>query len=127
MVEQEITCPITPPKPRVSSFVVVSKPDWKLRLCLDPKDLNKAVQREYYPLPTIEDVATRLHDAKVFTKLDIENLLLARLTGRRLVIPHGIQYTIWEVPVAAHALRKPFGAESFPKRYARTDRRNAKF
>ena len=45
----------------------------KLRICLDPKDLNRAVQRENYPLPTIEDIATRLHGAKVFTKLDVRN------------------------------------------------------
>ena len=42
-----------------------------LRICLDPKDLNKAIQREHYPLPTIEDIATRLHGAKVFSVLDV--------------------------------------------------------
>jgi len=51
--------------------MVVSKKDGKIRLCLDPKDLNQAIQREHYPLPIIEDVATRLHGAKAFTKLDI--------------------------------------------------------
>ena len=44
-----------------------------MRLCLDPKDLNQAIQREHYPLPTIEDVATCLHGAKVFTKLAVRN------------------------------------------------------
>ena len=47
--------------------------DGKISLCLDPKDLNQEIQREHYPLPTIEDVATCLHDAKVFTKLDVRN------------------------------------------------------
>ena len=36
----------------------------------DLKDLNAAVQRKHYPLPTIEEIAMRLHDAKVFTILD---------------------------------------------------------
>ena len=40
---------------------------------MDPKDLNRAVQREHYPLPTIEDVATRLHGAKVSTVLDVRS------------------------------------------------------
>ena len=40
---------------------------------VDPRDLNQAIQREYYPLPTVKDVATRLHGAKVFTKLDARN------------------------------------------------------
>ena len=52
-------------------MVVVPKKDGTLRICLDPKDLNKAILREHYPLPTIEDIATRLHGAKVFTILDI--------------------------------------------------------
>ena len=37
---------------------------------MDPKDLNKVVRRSHYPLPTIEEVATRLSNAKVFTVLD---------------------------------------------------------
>ena len=73
LTERDIIAPITTPTPRVSSLVVVPKKDGKLRLCLDPKDLNLAIQREHYPLPTIEDVATRLHGAKVFTKLDVRN------------------------------------------------------
>jgi len=40
-------------------------------MCLDPKDLNAAVQREHYPPPTIENIATRLHGAKVFAMLDV--------------------------------------------------------
>ena len=45
----------------------------KLRICLDPKDLNAAVHRGHYPLHTIEDIATRLHGAKVFTILDVHD------------------------------------------------------
>ena len=29
-------------------------------ICLDPNDLNRATKREYYPMPTIEEVSTRL-------------------------------------------------------------------
>ena len=39
-------------------MVVVPKKNGALWICLDPKDLNKAIQRKHYPLPTIEDVAT---------------------------------------------------------------------
>ena len=73
LTERDIIAPVTAPTPWVSSLVVVPKKDGKLRLCLDPKDLNQVIQREHYPLPTIEDVATRLHGAKVFTKLDVKN------------------------------------------------------
>ena len=56
----------------MSSLVVVGKPNGKVRLCLDPRDLNKAIQREHYPtrMQTVEEVAAELSDAKVFSVLD---------------------------------------------------------
>lgn len=71
MVQQGIITPVTKPTPWISSIVVVPKKNGTLRICLDPKDLNKAILREHYPLPTIEDIATRLHGAKLFTILDV--------------------------------------------------------
>ena len=48
----------------------------KLRTCFDSKDLNVAVQREHQSLPSIEDIATRLHGAKIFTILDVRSEFL---------------------------------------------------
>ena len=41
-----------------------------LRVCLDPRDLNQAVMREHYPLPTLEELTLMLSDAKYFSVLD---------------------------------------------------------
>ena len=72
--KQEVITSVTTPTPWISSIVAVPKANvTKLLICLDPRDLNRAVQRENYPLLTIEDIATRLHGAKVFTKLDLRN------------------------------------------------------
>ena len=65
LCEEDILAQVTEPTSWVSSMVVVPKSNGKLRICLDPKDLNQAIQREHYPLPTIEEIATRLHGAKV--------------------------------------------------------------
>ena len=46
---------------------VVPKKNGTLCICLDPKDLDAAIRRERNLLPTIEDIATHLHGAKVFT------------------------------------------------------------
>ncbi len=73
LVEEDILAPVTEPTPWISSMVAVPKSDGRLRICLDPKDLNQAIQREHYPLPTIEEIATRLYGAKVFTVLDVRN------------------------------------------------------
>jgi len=46
---QDIIAPVTQPTPWISSLVVLPKKNGSLRLCLDPQDLNKAIQREHYP------------------------------------------------------------------------------
>ena len=58
MTKQGIIAPVTAPTPWISCLVVVPKKNGMLRLCLNPKDLKKAVQWEHYPLPTNEDLAT---------------------------------------------------------------------
>jgi len=57
----------------VNSIVIVEKPDGNLRICLDPKDLNRAVQREHFQLPTAAEITSKLTGAKVFSKLDAKD------------------------------------------------------
>lgn len=56
----------------VSSLVVTEKPNGKLRVCIDPQHLNKALKRSHYPLPVIEDILPELADVKVFSKADLK-------------------------------------------------------
>ena len=51
----------------VSSMAIVEKPDGSLHICLDPRHLNKSIKREHFQLPTIEDITTRMANAKWFT------------------------------------------------------------
>ena len=53
----------------VSTIMVTTKTNGKIRLCLDPWPLNKVFKRCRHPMPTIEDVLPELSKAKVFTKL----------------------------------------------------------
>ena len=39
-------------------------------MCLDPRDLNKAIRREQYRIPTAEDIASRLSGKKLFSIVD---------------------------------------------------------
>ena len=57
----------------VSNLVVVRKPNGKLRICLDPHDLNKAIMRPHYPLPTLEQIINNLNNARIFSVLDAKN------------------------------------------------------
>ena len=65
--------PINEPADWVNSTVVVDKPNGSVRVCLDPRDLNVAIKREHYPLPTVEEITARCAGAKLFTTLDAEN------------------------------------------------------
>ena len=57
----------------VNSVVIARKANGKLRLCLDPKPLNKALKRCHFPMPVIEDILPELGKAKVFTKVDCKD------------------------------------------------------
>ena len=53
-----------------SNMVVVVKPNGSVRICIDPTDLKKAVKRPNFPMGTLEDITTRMPDAKWFSTLD---------------------------------------------------------
>ena len=72
MVEMNVIEKQTEPTDWVSSMVCVVRPN-KLRICIDPRDLNRAVKREHYPMQTVEEVVSRLPNAKIFSVLDASN------------------------------------------------------
>ena len=61
LVEDGIIAPVTTPTEWTSALVTVKKANGRVRLCLDPKSLNKALKRNRYPLPTIDDLTSELH------------------------------------------------------------------
>ena len=62
----------------VNSFVIVEKTayisnsqqDRKLQICLDPRDLNEALEREPYYTRSIEEIMARFHGMTRFTIVD---------------------------------------------------------
>ncbi|XP_018493735.1 uncharacterized protein K02A2.6-like [Galendromus occidentalis] len=54
----------------VNNIVPVHRDGKKLRICLDPHYLNKAIERPRYPMPTLQDALHRLRNAKIFTVID---------------------------------------------------------
>ena len=67
----------------VSNLVAFKKLNGKLRLCIDPKPLNKALKRNHYPLPVIDDLLPDLSiaKAKVSSVCDEKKWVLARGIG----------------------------------------------
>ena len=53
-----------------SPIVVVPKSNGRVRICDDFVQLNRAVQREVYQMPSTEETLAKLSGAKIVTKLD---------------------------------------------------------
>ena len=73
MVDDDVIAPVSRPTPWVSALLVVAKQDGGIRICIDPKPLNKALQRSVYYMPTIDDVLPKLTNAKVFSTVDAKS------------------------------------------------------
>ncbi|XP_063917307.1 uncharacterized protein K02A2.6-like [Zophobas morio] len=58
------------PSSWVHPLVIVKKGDGSLRICMDPLHLNKVIKREHCQLLTMEEITSKLHGAKYFSKLD---------------------------------------------------------
>ena len=68
MLEEGIVVEQIEPTPWVSSATFPKKANGDTRVCLDPKDLNKAIIRENHKPMTVEEIAYQLAGAVVYTK-----------------------------------------------------------
>ena len=81
-----------------------------------PRDLNEAIKREHYQLPTIEEVATRLNRAKPFTVVDAKD----GFWQKRLDLESSYKTTFNTHFGRNRWLRMPFGISSAPEVWQRT-------
>ena len=54
-----------------SLFVCVQKPNGKIRLCLDPTQLNKYIVHPHHDAKLAEDILPKLFGAKIFSIVDV--------------------------------------------------------
>lgn len=109
-----VITPVTEPTEWASQMVVVVKKE-KIRICLDPVDLNKALKREHYHMPTLEDIVTNIENAKYFSTLDAA-------TGFwqiRLDKPSSYLCTMSTPYGRYRFLRMPFGIATAPEVFQR--------
>ena len=70
MEKNDVIAKVDCPTDWVNNIVVVEKKGGDLRICLDPKDLNLAIRREHFQIPTYDDVVSHLGGKRFFTILD---------------------------------------------------------
>ena len=61
---------VSEPTDWVNDMVMVEKKDGGVRLCINPVDVNKAIKRPYYPVPSFDNAVAELDGAAVFSRLD---------------------------------------------------------
>ena len=71
--DKGIIAPMEDATPWVSQIVIVKKPNGKLRICIDPHELNKALLREHYEMPILDDVLHEIRKSRIFTKADLSS------------------------------------------------------
>lgn len=113
MVQEGIITPVKEPTEWVSRMMVVGKPDGDVRICLDPSELNKAIQRQHFAVPTIDQLFSKISKARYFCSLDAAS-------------------GFYQIPLSTEAsylctmatpkgrfrfLRMPFGLKSAPEIY----------
>ena len=105
MEKLKVITKVDKPTKWVNSMVVVPKPNGEVRICIDPRDLNKAINREHYKMPTLEEVTSQLSGAHYLTVLDA--------TSGYWVIPlseESSYITAFQTPYGQYRyLRMPFG------------------
>lgn len=57
----------------VNSIVCVRKRNGDLKVCMDPKDLNKCIKREQFQIHKREEIVCEMAGAHYFSKLDASN------------------------------------------------------
>ena len=66
----DIIEPVEHSTPWVSPVVIVPKPNNEIRLCIDMRRANEAVQRERHPIQTVDEVLQELSTSKIFSEID---------------------------------------------------------
>ena len=71
LLDQDFIEPVTSSPEWVSPLVCVPKKNWDVRFCADMRKANTAIIRNYYPIPTLDEILYEVNGAKILSKLDL--------------------------------------------------------
>lgn len=113
--QKNIISKVNYPTDWVNSLMIVEKPNGSLRLCLDPKPLNKYICREHYLIPKCDNILSRLVGKKMFTVIDMKDgFWQLELTKR------SSDFCTFNTPFGRYKFnRVPFGISSAPEIFQR--------
>jgi len=112
MLEQKrIIIPVNEPVDWVNRLQIVEKPIGSLRLCVDPTYLNKAIVKEMYTIPTLEELVPKLSNKTYYSVFDIKDgfyhIQLNEVSSK--------YYSFNTIYGTYRFLRAPFGLKNIPE------------
>lgn len=107
---------VTKQTPWVNSVVITQKKSGQLRICLDPRNLNKSIVREHYPLKNIDEIRSKLKGAAYFSHMDaLSGFWMLRLDSE------SPDLCTFQTPFGRYKyLRLPFGINAASEIFHRT-------
>jgi hypothetical protein len=110
MVQDGIIKKVDEPTP-ISSHMVVAKQNGKIKICIDPSDLNKILLRRHFPLKILDEVIAKVKGSQYFTKLDLKKGF-----WQLKVSPSTQPFLTFSTSWGRYSfLRVPFGIKSAPE------------
>jgi Reverse transcriptase (RNA-dependent DNA polymerase) len=97
-----------------SPIVLVNKKDGTKRLWVEHRRLNKAIVKDRFPLPLIEDKIHRLSGAMVFSTLDLRNGFFHVEVAEK-----SQKFTSFVTPSGRYQFLVPFGLSNSPSVFQR--------
>ena len=115
MLRDGIICKQTEPSEFVNPIVLVRKPDNTIRVCLDPQNLNSAIMREHFGMPTFEEITANMGRSEYFSVLDATGFWQIELSDE------ASKLTTFATPFGRYRfLRLPYGLSNAPEIFYRT-------
>ena len=115
MIKQDVIFEVTAPTEWCAGIVPVPKKNNKVRICVDLTHLNRAVEREAYPLKPVDYNLALLGTSKIFTKLDA-----ASGFWQLPLHPDSQLLTTFITPFGRYGFKRlPFGISSAPEIFQR--------
>lgn len=104
MLQNDVIEPAVGPPEWISPMVVVPKGKDDIRLCINMKYPNQAIQREHYPLPMIDTLLNKLRGSTYFSKLDITSAFhhIELHPESRGITTFMTRVTIWKTSEGGH-------------------------
>ena len=72
LLKADIIEPVEVASKWVNPIVIVPKNNGEIRLCLDMRRANEAIERVRHPIPTVDEILQGMNGSKVFSKLDLK-------------------------------------------------------